>query len=73
MGWEPAGLEGERRKSSGPFPEQGTCKSGERRAGALPNDSSTALYKYRRAGSTTTRLLVEPRDAGASPPSEEGL
>lgn len=38
------------------LPKVGTCKSGERRVGTRPNDSSTALYKYSGAGST--RLLL---------------
>lgn len=51
------------------LPEVGTCKSGERRVGTRPNDSSTALYKYSRAGSTRLLLLVakKPRDNGVSP------
>lgn len=39
-------------------PKVGTCKSGERRVGTRPNDSSTALYKYSRAGSARLLLLV---------------
>ena len=51
------------------LPEVGTCQSGERRVGTRPNDSSTALYKYSRAGSTRLLLLVakKPRDNGVSP------
>lgn len=47
----------------------GTCKSGERRVGTRPNDSSTALYKYSRTGSTRLLLLVakKPWDTGVSP------
>lgn len=40
------------------LPKEGTCKSGERRVGTRPNDSSAALYKYSRAGSTRLLLLV---------------
>lgn len=40
------------------LPNVGTCKSGERRVGTRPNYSSTALYKYSRAGSTRLLLLV---------------
>lgn len=36
----------------------GTCKSGERRVGTRPNDSSPVVYKYSRAGSTRLLLLV---------------
>ncbi|KAK5852169.1 hypothetical protein PBY51_023661 [Eleginops maclovinus] len=40
------------------LPKVGTCKSGEGRVGTRPNESSTALYKYSRAGSTRLQLLV---------------
>lgn len=40
------------------LPKVGTCKSGKRRVGTRPNDSSTALYKYSGAGSTRLPLLV---------------
>jgi len=39
------------------LPKVGTCKSGERRVGTPPNDSSTVLYKYCRAGSAGLLLL----------------
>ncbi len=43
------------------LPKVGTCKSGERRAGTRPNDSSTALYKYSHAGSARLLLPVSKK------------
>lgn len=70
VGWELVVEEGEGCiVNQAALPKVGTCKSGERRAGTRPNDSSTALYKYRRAGSTRLLLLVSktPWDTGVSP------
>lgn len=51
------------------LPGVGTCKSGERRMGTQPNDSSTVLYKYCCTGSARLLLPVakKPRDTGVSP------
>lgn len=56
--------------NQGALPGAGTRKSGEGRVGTGPNDSSTALYKYSRAGSARLPLLLaakKPRHKRLSP------
>lgn len=56
--------------NQGALPGAGTRKSGEGRVGTGPNDSSTALYKYSRAGSARLPLLLaakNPRHNRVSP------
>lgn len=69
VGWELVVEGGGLHHKSGVPPWSGTCKSGERRTGTQPNDSSTVLYKYCCTGSARLLLLVakKPRDTGVSP------
>lgn len=70
VGWELVVVEGEGCVvNQAALPKVGTCKSGEWRVGTRPNESSAALYKYSRAGSTRLLLLVAKKhwDTGVSP------
>lgn len=69
VGWDLVVEGGGLHHKSGVPPRSGTCKSGERRMGTQPNDSSTVLYKYCCTGSARLLLLVakKPRDTGVSP------